>query len=780
MAKVIIAEKPSVAKNIAQALGASNRRDGYFEGKHVFITWAFGHLLELYDAKDYEAHLAQWRMDNFPFIPETFRYKVKSDQQDRGKPDAGAYKQLEQIRTLIDLEAVDGVILATDYDREGQIIGDIILEYIGVQKPVKRLLLNEWTPKEVTEGLKRLVDNHTMSPLRDAGISRQWADWVIGINLTSVASLKYNRERGKTLNVGRVLMPTLKIIYDRDLEIENFVPESYHRLLTQHKSASGKPFDAVVMLAEQERFEDLAWLEGAKKAIEADKAKGAEVVSVQKEHKREYPPSLFNLSGLQGHVTSKHKGWNSERVLKVAQGLYEKQLITYPRTASLALEESLIDKARRVLEVHKQGLPYAEQLKFHTQKRVFDQSKVESHSAIMPTYIVPKRLTPEEQVVYDAVRNRFLMQFMPLAEHEETRVTLRFPQLSDTPYDELRGVSKGRVQLVEGWRLIEAIKTKEKTLPELIEGELTAIAKITLETKGTKPPKHHTEKTLLRVMETCGKRSKSKAAGAMSGGGSDGAEGGDGEDEGDGDGEDGEAVAVQGIGEDHQETAEERQEIEAILSGYSIGTPATRAETIAKLIRVGYVSTKGKSLICTPVGRRMVEQFPVKDLFDLAYTGRLEKILSDISKGELEMTDFLSRIYSFTAEAVAAVKADTFKTISGEAKAQDKSNTSEQGKTTSEALGLCPGCGAPVYDYEKSYGCSNYRSGCRFAIWKNDKFLEALKVKASEGVVRKLLAQGRVCSHSFVNKKGETFSACLSYKQKPDSPYYQWEFVSLE
>ena len=768
MAKVIIAEKPSVAKNIAQALGASTRRDGCYEGKHVFVTWAFGHLLELNDVKDYNESLAQWRMDNFPFIPERFIYKVKSDPHDRTKTDSGAQKQLNQIAALIENPNVDGVILATDYDREGQIIGDIILEYLQVTKPVKRLLLNEWTPQEVTEGVKKLVDNASMKPLRDAGISRQWADWVIGINLTSAASLKYQRQKGKTLNVGRVLMPTLKIIYDRDLEIDKFVPENYYRIITQLKNEQGKSFDAVITLNDQERFDDSTWVEGLKKLLDNHKTHPALVAQVNKEHKREYPPTLFNLSGLQGHVTSKFKGWNSEKVLKVAQSLYEKQLITYPRTASLALEESLIGKAKKVLEVHKRGLPYEALLQFHTQKRVFDQSKVESHSAIMPTYILAQRLSQEEQVVYDAVKNRFLMQFMPLAEHEETRVLVTYPRIRDTEYGDVIGLAKGRVQLVEGWRLIEAVKTKEKSLPELSEGDELNIVKVTQEAKGTKPPKHHSEKTLLRVMETCGKKSRGQGSTAVeeTDDSDDSAAGGD-------DIEPSEATVSVGLHEEVKETEEQRAEIEAILSGYSIGTPATRAETIAKLIRVGYIAAKGKSLICTPMGKRMVEEFPVKELFNLEYTGRLEKTLSDISKSELPMSTFLDRIYRFTEEGVAAIKADAFKVIG------EQTGTGDT-KSNEQSLGLCPSCGSSVIEFEKSFGCTNYRSGCKYAVWKSDKFLETLKVKPTPQTIRRLLEQGKVCSNSFVNKKGETFSACLAYKQKEGSPYFQWEFISRE
>lgn len=771
MAKVIIAEKPSVAKNIAEAIGASKRGDGYYEGGGAYVTWAFGHLLELFDAKEYDEKMTGWRMDNFPFIPEPFQYKVKTDQYDRTKTDSGAQKQLDTIASLIARDDVNGVISACDFDREGQIIGDIILDFLHVQKPIKRLLLNEWTPTEVKAGLTKLVDNQTMSPLKDAGISRQWADWLIGINLTSVATLKYQRGSGKALNIGRVLMPTLKIIYDRDMEIEQFVPEEYHRLLFTLKNQANQSFEAVYIENEVERFENKAHLEGVQALV--TKGKGT-VESVQKEIKREYPPSLFNLSGLQGHITSKNKGWTSDRVLKVAQSLYEKKMITYPRTASLALEESLIPKAKKVLSVHQQGLPYAAEIQFHTQKRVFDNSKVESHSAIMPTYMVPGQLSAEERIVYEAVKNRFIMQFMPIAEHEETTVITRLHGLDGTDYEKGRAVSKGRVQLVEGWRKVEAVKTKEKSLPKIEDGEAVTVDKLKLETKGTQPPKRHTEKTLLRVMETCGrklKNAKKKGAGASDASDSGDSDGDDADDHGGDGGDDeigsgGEAVIeVEGIDVDHVESQEDKDEIQAILSGFSIGTPATRAETITKLIRVGYVAQKGKQLLCTPMGKKMVETFPVKALFDLEYTGRLEKNLSDIAKGDMLKVDFMTAIIGFTNEAVEKIKGDAFHVIQ-ELKSDRVS--------TREVLGKCPTCGSDVVESEKAYGCSNYKGGCRFSIWKDDKFLESLKVKATKGTIVKLLEKGQVCSNQFVNKKGETFAACLSYQKKPDSIYYQW------
>jgi DNA topoisomerase-3 len=746
MVRVYIAEKPSVARNIAQAIGASVRRNGYFEGNQALVTWAFGHLLELYDVKDYNPDLSSWRMENFPFIPETFLYKVKKDSSSKDSVDEGAKLQLEIIQSLINREEVTHIVSACDYDREGQIIGDILLEYLNVKKPVERLLLNEWTPEEVNEGIKKLVSNETMKPLRDAGISRQWADWLIGINLTSVATLKYQRGSGKALNIGRVLMPTLKIIYDRDREIEQFIPEEYHRLLVNVKTVSNELFDMVYQVEDQERFDDFKQLEQVKVLVSNS---SGFILDVQEEVKREYPPSLFNLTGLQGYITSKHKGWSSDKVLKVAQALYEKKLITYPRTASLALEESLISKAKRVLEVHKKGLAYEKDIIFHTNKRVFDNSKVESHSAIIPTYLVAKDLSSDEANVYHAVVNRFVMQFMPIAEHREITISAQSNALVDL--DEHRGhfIAKGRIQLVEGWRIVEGIKSKEKSLPPLIKGDSVTFDKCKIETKGTSPPKRHTEKTLLRIMETCGRKSKGVIKKSES------------EEESVHD-----DLDLEGIDVTAEETREDKETIQAILSGYSIGTPATRAETISKLLRVGYIATKGKSLYCTEVGRKMVELFPIKSLFDLDYTGRLEKMLSDIGKNLLSLDSFIEDMKTFTKDAVLNIKQDDFHVI------QAIENSKKV--TDLEVLGRCPSCGSDIVETDKGYGCTNWKSGCKYTIWKNDKFLAALQVTPNAQTIKKLLAVGEVCSHRFVNKKGENFSACLQYLKDEGSGYYKW------
>lgn len=712
--KLIIAEKPSVSRNIADALNIKGRQDGYFEGNGYVVTWAFGHLLQLYDAKDYDNKMSSWKMENFPFIPPTFRYKVKGDPWNKDKPDRGAQKQLKIIQSLMKRRDIDAIISACDYDREGQVIGDSIIYNLGTDKVVYRLLLNEWTPAEVIKGLENIKLNSELKPLQDAGVSRQWADWVIGINLTSVATLKYQKGKGKALNIGRVLLPTLKIIYDRDKEIENFVPENYYKLQATFKTKDDKEYEGTYVEGKEEKFDSKETLEMIQQAL-IDKLAFVSDKQVQK--KKEYPPFLFNLSNLQGYITNKYKGWTSDKVLKVAQSLYEKKFITYPRTSSIALEESLVGKTAKVLDALTKDLPYKNEIKFVESKRIFDNSKVESHSAIVPTYLIPKKLTSDEEQVYHAIKNRFIMQFMPVSEFEETRIETKINN------KDLNGlfISKGKVQLVEGWKKVEKVQAKDTILPFVQENERVDIVKHEVTSNVTKPPKRHTEKTLLRVMETCGKN--------------------------------------------YDNDDESEEDLNSILSGFSIGTPATRAETIKKLKDVGYISTENKNLLCTELGRKLVETFPIKELFNLEFTGRLEKTLFDIEKRNFSKNEFLQLIFDFTTKSVEKIKSEKEKTIN-EVTAQRKTN---------EIMGKCPLCGHAVIEGQKGFGCSNWKNGCKFVIWKNDKFLATMKKKPTKTMVKALLNNGVASVKGLTSKKGNKFDARLKYEKNSDNDYFSWK-----
>ncbi|AGK99485.1 type IA DNA topoisomerase [Clostridium pasteurianum] len=718
MRKVIIAEKPSVAKNIADAFHIKMRKDGYFEGDDYLITWAFGHLLQLYDAKDYDENMRSWRLEKFPFIPEKFQYKVKCDSVDRASVDKGAQKQLNIIKNLIDRNDVDAIISATDFDREGQVIGDELFLYLNEKKPVFRILLNEWTAEEVKKGMANLKPNKEMQSLQDAGISRQWADWILGINLTSVATLRYNPNDKKILNIGRVLLPTLKIIYDRDKEIENFKSSTYYKLIATFKTKDNEEFEGIYYENDNEKFDDKEIPENIIKLL---KDKNAEIIEKQVEKKKDYAPLLFNLSNLQGYITSKYKGWTSDKVLKVAQALYEKKFTTYPRTGSVALEESLKERTKKVLDVLKTGLPYESQIKFVDNKRIFDNSKVESHSAIVPTYMKPTGLSKDEEIVYNAIKSRFIMQFLPIAEYEETKLVSKVNEST------IKGIfiSRGKVQTIQGWHIVEKMESKDTILPMVSEKEIVDVVDSRVNAITKKPPKLHTEKTLLRVMETCGKSFKDE--------------------------------------EDSEEM------MAAILSGFSIGTPATRAETIKKLKDASYIKAKGKSLTCTDLGKTLIEIFPAKELLDLEYTGRLEKTLSDIEKEKFKKDDFLNMIKEFTINAIDSIKKDT---------SMLKNFKVELAEGT-ECIGICPICGNPIVENEKGFGCTNWKNGCRFTIWKDDKYIQSFGKKVSKEMVKLLLKNGKVGFRNLRSKKGTTFSAYFKYILNEETGYYNWkiEFI---
>lgn len=645
MKTVILAEKPSVGRNIADALKCKIKKDGYLEGEEYIITWAFGHLLTLFDCKDYDEAMGKWDFNNFPYIPSPFRYKIKTVGGYNSKTDSGAKKQLAIIKSLIERNDVDRVITATDFDREGETIATIIFRFIGVKKPIYRLLINEWTPQEIKKGLSTLKEDDEMKNLQDAGISRQWLDWVVGINFTTVATLKYARGKGNVLNVGRVLMPTLKMIYDREKEIENFKTETYFELYATFSCEKGE-YKGKFFYGNKEKFTNE---ESVKRLKEELSGKSGMVSEAKKELKKEYPQALFNMTNLQGFVTSKFKGWTSDKVLKVAQELYEKKLITYPRTSSTALEESIIDKAKDVLEVHKRLLPFKDEVVFSVTKKVFNNDKVESHSAIIPTYILPKSLSKDEEVVYTSIRDRFISQFMEPAEFEITEIITKV--MGDN--HERLFKTKGKVMKKEGWMKLNKSGDKEskkkksdddQLLPPMVIDDEVDVKNLKVDKKQTKPPAHHTERTILKAMETCGKNR-------------------------------GDA--------DKDDESEEEVTLE-VLKGYSIGTAATRAEIIKKLKDTKYIKISGKSLLITDKGKNIIETFPIKELLDTDYTGRMEKALYDIEQGSLEKDRFLSYIFKFTKDGVEKMKRDRMKIVSDTREPKESKET--QG--TEEKQGL--------------------------------------------------------------------------------------------
>ena len=580
--------------------------------------------------------------------------------------------------------------------------------------------------------MNNLKDDVDMRNLQAAGYTRLITDWLIGINFTSVATLKYGN--GKLLNIGRVILPTVKLVYDRDMEILNFVPKTYYEIEGNFKSKNGE-YKGKYIKGKEIKFDDI---EEVNKVINSINSNEGKIIDKKITTSKEYAPKLFSLTSLQGYITSKYSNFTSDKVLSVCQSLYEGSgkggYITYPRTDSIYLEESLASKVSQTLDKLKVGLEYENKIKFTKTKRVFDSSKVDSHSAIIPTYIIPTKLTPDEQIVYNAIKDRFIANFMPPAEYENTEIK--------TDVDSNIFLTKGKVLKSKGYLEVYKKEEKDDLLPSVDVNDIVEVLEIKPLTKQTTPPKPYTEDTLLKAMKNCGKN----------------------------------------VPDDDT----------TVLSGYSIGTSATRADVLKKISQVGYVGKKGKSYFITDLGKNLVEIFPVKELFDVDYTGKLEKSLSDIQKGQFTRKEYLNNIMTFIFNNVELIKRDTPKNISTEtysynpktkkfskeSSIKSKSSTSKENKSTTnkannESLGKCPICQNDVVEIEKGFICKNYNE-CKFGIWKNDKFLEYYKKKPNKTMVKSILKNGSAKVKSLTSKQGKKFDATLRYSKK-NNGYFGWD-----
>ena len=646
--------------------------------------------------------------------------------------DSSKKKQFDIVKNLIHRDDIEYIINATDNDREGELISFLIFLLAKNKKPVKRILVNEWTPEDITRGMNNLKDDVDMRNLQAAGYTRLITDWLIGINFTSVATLKYGN--GKLLNIGRVILPTVKLVYDRDMEILNFVPKTYYEIEGNFKSKNGE-YKGKYIKGKESKFDDI---EEVNKVINSINSNEGKIIDKKITTSKEYAPKLFSLTSLQGYITSKYSNFTSDKVLSVCQSLYEGSgkggYITYPRTDSIYLEESLASKVSQTLDKLKVGLEYENKIKFTKTKRVFDSSKVDSHSAIIPTYIIPIKLTPDEQIVYNAIKDRFIANFMPPAEYENTEIK--------TDVDSNIFLTKGKVLKSKGYLEVYKKEEKDDLLPSVDINDIVEVLEIKPLTKQTTPPKPYTEDTLLKAMKNCGKN----------------------------------------VPDDDT----------TVLSGYSIGTSATRADVLKKISQVGYVGKKGKSYFITDLGKNLVEIFPVKELFDVDYTGKLEKSLSDIQKGQFTRKEYLNNIMTFIFNNVELIKKDTPKNISTEtysynpktkkfskeSSIKSKSSTSKENKPTTnkannESLGKCPICQNDVVEIEKGFICKNYNE-CKFGIWKNDKFLEYYKKKPNKTMVKSILKNGSAKVKSLTSKQGKKFDATLRYSKK-DNGYFGWD-----
>jgi DNA topoisomerase-3 len=710
MATLIIAEKPSVAKSIADVIGASTRRDGYFEGNNYFVSFAFGHLFSLYDAKDYDECYAVWNINNLPVIPEQFKYKIYDD--------TGVKKQFKIIKALS--ASADEIINACDSDREGSLIFAEIYQALGSNKPLKRLWVSSHTPEDLKEGFAGIRAGVLDAPLTAAGYARQWADWLLGINFTVAATKKFSGD-GKMLPVGRVILPTVFLIYKKCQEIKNFIPEKYHNLIATFKAAEGTYTGLYIQSVDNEiksRFNDPKIFDSV---IAAVKRQSGLITSCANTRESKGPGKLFNQTDLQGHITSKFEGFTAEKVLKCAQSLYEAKHITYPRTASRYLNESQKDASKRVLEALKssgQGfIPLNLSLSWHDKKNLFDNAKVESHPALMPTYLIPElsALSGDEKIVYIEIVKRFLAQFAPAAEYDKTEAI--------TTVNTYNFRTRARVLVNPGWTLLynnDQLKDEDKKEDEEESSlnfslkEKLSVVNIDLKSKSgeTKPPSKYTVKTLLAAMQNCGR--------------------------------------------DVEDESE-------MLKGYTIGTAATRAEILKKIEKIGYVQLKGKSYDITSLGTSLIELFPVREMLEPDFTGKLEKLLKNIETGTLQQHEFINTVIELTHYGI-----DQFRVTEGQIQREIKS------------MGKCPECGREVIETSKTYSCSGYRdktNPCRFAIWKNDRWFESLGKKPTVTIVKGLLSGKTVLVKGMTSKAGKEFDAHIKL-QKNEKGYWGFTFVN--
>ncbi|MCR5050230.1 MAG: DNA topoisomerase 3 [Paludibacteraceae bacterium] len=601
---VCVAEKPSVGEYIAKVLGASQRKNGYFEGNGYQVTWTFGHLCALLDPQEYTEQWKSWTLGSLPMIPQRFAIKVFGDE--------GVHKQFNIIKSLI--EQADEVINCGDAGQEGELIQRWVYQKAGCKCPVKRLWVSSLTEDAIREGFQKLKDQSEYQHLYEAGMMRAIGDWLLGMNATRAYTIRYARGTGRdrqVLSVGRVQTPTLALVVKRQAEIENFVPRTYWELKTKYRDTL---FSAQIPVEEGEYA--ITSLEQGEEMVNSIKDLPFEITAVEKKKGTEYAPKLYDLTSLQVDCNKKYS-FSADQTLKLIQSLYEKRVTTYPRVDTTYLSDDIYPKVPGTLAGIKDYFPQVAPLlgaKLPKSKRVFDNKKVTDHHAIIPTGMRPEGLTADEKKVYDLVALHFIAVFYPDCEVSNTTVMGKA--------GEIEFKVTGREVIKPGWRAVfenvqsdEAQSTKEdsdnteeesKSLPSFSKGE-SGPHEPQLKEKTTTPPKYYTEATLLRAMETAGK-------------------------------------------------TVENDELREAMKENGIGRPSTRAAIIEKLYQRKYIQKQGKSLRATSVGIDLIHTIISPLLKSAELTGLWEKKLREIERGEYTAQQFLDELKEMTNGVVRDVK----------------------------------------------------------------------------------------------------------------------------
>ena len=707
---VCIAEKPSVAKDIARILGATASRDGYMEGNGYQVTWTFGHLCELKMPEDYTPMWRAWALSSLPMIPARFGIRLKEDQ--------GVKKQFAVIEQL--MQKADGIINCGDAGQEGELIQRWVMQKAQPTCPVKRLWISSMTDEAIREGFAKLKDQSEYQSLYMAGLSRAVGDWLLGINATRLYTIKYGQNR-QVLSIGRVQTPTLALIVNRQKEIDNFKPEPYWVLATVYRDTT--------FTATQGRFTSK---EEGERAFATIEERPFTVTDVQKKKGRETPPSLYDLTSLQVDCNKKF-GFSAEMTLNLIQQLYEMKLTTYPRVDTTFLSDDVYAKCPQIMnglfQTRFAGVaPYAELVKplggkpLPKSKKVFDSSKVTDHHAIIPTGIPPQGLPDMQQKVFDLIARRFIAAFYPDCQFAQTTVLGEVREIEDTLVRrdngaDVREPSKiefkvtGRTILAPGWRAVYARETQnteedekkpdeeERTLPVFQKGE-SGPHTPTLTEKMTTPPKYYTEATLLRAMETAGK-------------------------------------------------LVDDETLRAALKENGIGRPSTRAAIIETLFKRHYIRKERKNLVATPTGMELIDLIREDLLKSAELTGIWEKKLRDIEAQKYDARQFIDELKQQVTEIVRQVISDqsnrrvtienltqspspkekgTASSPTKKKRTSTKKDNSKNGHSPTLAKGAgggatgtlaigqpCPLCGkGHIIKGKTAYGCSRWKEGCTF------------------------------------------------------------------
>ncbi len=678
---VIIAEKPSLARNIAAGInGSFSRKNGYLESRDYIITWAFGHLFSLYDVEDYTGGEkgAKWTLASIPCFPQKFSFKLREG-------DDGIANQFATIKALVNRDDVDKIVNAGDADREGEIIIRLCIDNaLTSKKPVYRLWLPDQTPETVALALSDMKESTDYDNLASEGFARTYVDWLYGINLTRYATLK----TGVLLRVGRVIVPIVKAIYDRDMAIKNFVPDIYYTIASDEQTNGHK-----IELVSKKKF-DKAKVGDAQKTCDEYNAQTATVTSVKRKNDILKPGKLYSLSKLQNVLGKKYK-MSMEKSLQTVQKLYEAGYLTYPRTNSEYLATAEKDKIKKILQnIAAIGYP----VKFRDGKTIFDDSKIESHSALTPTYKIPKKdaLTDDEMLVYQTVFRRFVAVFCSEdCKIQKTEIKISVGSLEDF-------VLKGTVITEPGWTKYDDTTSKDKILPPLEKGDIVNILFKPKE-KETSPPKHYTIETLNNYLKNPFREEKAQA-----------------------------------------DEADDAEEYRAMFEGLELGTEATRTGIIDNAKKSGYIELKKDVYRILPQGEYFIESLLKMEIsMDKYKTSQLGQALKKVFRAEIT-----------TEDAVALAKTEISQVFeSKEVSPEKDKNDGFYG----DRVGECPLCKKDVVKGRYGYGCMGYKEGCKFRI--NGYILKRV---ISLSNAKMLLETGKTSKiEGFISKNGKEFSAYL-------------------